>query len=366
MKNNYQKGFLTLLLILTFNVVCFGHGSVKVRKRCGSLNNKYTSNAWVTKSLILANQYQSVSTCNPCYPVIWGGEASVSLEKCAWQKARYCGGAILSGQTLKWFCNRGGKGLLDQFMRYGLNFDDANENSFEKSNIETGDVAFKTNSIEIPSINGSLLTSGDDMETYFEVRVWICNYKTNDTVYNNANTIKYGKIGIDDKTLVKEGIFKNLSILMKENGIERTLKIENLDVKIDIPEEHLELLNSEDNSEKEIVVEIVTHGGGKNEKSFDKMIEQSNQNTNISSLNLALSYTDNNEIRINFVPIKEDTYTVRIYDINGVIVDEYSSVNFIDLSSVEILLDRAKFQKGIYLVTYEGITEIKATKMIIQ
>lgn len=365
MKNNYQKVFLTLLLLLTFNVMCFGHGSVKVRKKCGSLNNKYTSNAWVTKSLILANQYQSVATCNPCYPISWGGEASVSLEKCAWQKARYCGGAILSGQTLKWFCNRGGKSLLDQFIRYGLNFDDVNENSFEKSNIETGEVAFKSKSIEIPSINGNLLTSGSGMETYFEVRVWICNYATNDTVYNDANTIKHGKIGIDDKTLVKEGFFKNLSISMEENGIERLLIIENLDVKIDIPEEHLALLNSEDDSEKEIVVEIITHGGGKNEKSFDKMIEQSNQNTNIVSLNLALSYTDNNEIRINFDPIKDDIYTVVIYDINGAIVDEYSSSNFIDLSTVELYLDRTKFQKGIYLVTYEGLTEIKATKMII-
>lgn len=140
MKSNYQKGLLSLLLLLTFNVMCFGHGSVKIRKKCGALNNRYTSNAWVTKSLILANQFQSVATCNHCYPVAWGGEASVSLEKCAWQKARYCNGIILSGQTQKWFCNRGEKNLLNQFTRYGLNFDDSNENSFEKSDIKTGEV----------------------------------------------------------------------------------------------------------------------------------------------------------------------------------------------------------------------------------
>lgn len=353
-----------LILLVTQSNFSFGHGSVQVKKKCRGLERKYVSRAWVTKTLIVANHYQSVATCNPCYPISYGGEAHAFLSNCAWQKARYCHGAILDGKVSKWFCNRGNNyNIIEQFGRYNLNFE--YENSYEESSIQTGEIIFGSNQISIPSINGKLLTSGKGMETYLEVRIWVSDSSRNDTLYNDLNTIHYGKIGINDGELVKEGIFSNSNVSMLVNEFENSINISDLNLNIEITGKYRELLSDDYESDKEIVVEIITHGGGKNEKSFDMMIEQTNQGEEFDNINFGLQYIENDKINISFNPIENDKYKVRIYDINGSIVSEYNSFEYLNDGSVEILLEKTNFTKGIFLVTYEGTNNIFAKKMII-
>lgn len=366
MKTSIFKILSIFALILLTSSISFADGSVKVRKNCGWLSNKYASRAWVTKTIVLANQLQTVTTCNSCYPIAWGGEASVSLEDCAWQKARYCNGAFLSGLTQKWFCNRGGFNFFSHFQKYNLNISEDAQNSYERSEIQTQEIVFNTSSISVPFINGSLYTSDNDMETYFEVKLWICDYSKNDTVYNDLNTIQSGRLGIVNGQILREGILNNANVSFDQDGTESTIVINDWSLQIAIPESYMELYNSEENPEIDFVVELITHGGGNPEKSIDAMILQTQKTTVTNLVNLELRYDiDNSLVRINFDPISKDNYVIKIYDINGSVVEEFDSMNFKDMESVEILLDRSKFQKGIYMVTYEGNTDIKAIKMVI-
>lgn len=110
MKNLIIKRRFVVLFTFLISVhanFSHAHGEVNIRKNCGILQNKYKSKARVHKSLVVANHIVNVATCSPCYPVNLGGEAHASLEKCAFQKARYCNGAIMPGETYKWYCSRG-------------------------------------------------------------------------------------------------------------------------------------------------------------------------------------------------------------------------------------------------------------------
>ncbi len=305
-----------LFIFISSNVLA--DGAVTVRSSCSGW--QYKSRAYVTKTLVLANQLSTIYTCNPCWSIPDGGQASVSLSNCAYQKARYCNGAMLEGKVYKWYCNRGIDNVLNNKMQsYGM-LRDEEEIAWEESNLTTDDITISDSLVKIPNVNGFISTFGDAMESYIEINVWLENIDEGDTTCTSENLISTHRLSIFNDSLIADGVFNRGDFeLSVEDGV-RTVRIDEFDASVTIPEEYASVMDSLNDKGQFLTVTINTHGGEIVDKRMNTI------ETNVPSIqNEQIQFVVSNtasmqNYNISFNSINDNVKVITLYDANGVII----------------------------------------------
>ncbi len=343
---------ILFLFIFTASHV-FGDGSVTIRSSCSGW--QYKSRAYVTKSLVLANSLQTVYTCNPCAAIIDGGQASVSLANCAYQKARYCNGIQVEGKVYKWYCNRGiDNALYSKMLEYEI-LRGEEEEAWEESNVTTDKVSISDSVIKIPNLNGNISTFGSAMESYLEINVWLENIEEGDTVCTSENLISIHRLSIYEDSLISSGVFTRGDFRLDIDAGVRTVQLEEFDANIKIPEKYALKMDSLNDKGQFLAVTINTHGG----EIVSKKLYSIESNVPLIQ-NEQIQFTvSNSEVEqgynISFNSISNNFKVVTLYDSNGAIIKKIYDFN---LEKGEVWrqsfnTNDLKLNSGVYFFTYD-------------
>ncbi len=298
---------------------------------------------------------QTVYTCNSCFSIPDGGQASVSLSNCAYQKARYCNGAMLEGKVYKWFCNRGiDNALYSKMQSYEL-LRDEDEVAWEESTLTTDEISISDSVVKIPNLNGFISTFGEAMESYLEINVWLENIDEGDTTCTSENIISTHKLSIFNDSLITQGVFNRGDFRISVDEGVRTVEIEEFDAEIAIPFEYSSKMDSLNDKGYFLAVTINTHGGG----IVDKRLNMSESNVPSIQNELIQFIVSNTAMsenyNLSFNSINDNIKVITLYDSNGAIIKSIydSKLEKGEVWQHSFNKNDLNLNSGIYFFTYD-------------